>query len=65
MNKLNEKIIRDVAEVTNISPAYLEKDWYLVLTLNMLQSTNTDDLKLVFAGGTSLSKGYGLISRFF
>lgn len=61
---INKDIINDISQQTQIHPAYLEKDWYLVLTLNMLLSTNTDDLKLIFAGGTSLSKGYGIISRF-
>lgn len=64
MREISEKIIRQVANLENIDPAYLEKDWYLVYALSLMQKANTDKAQVVFSGGTSLSKGYGLISRF-
>jgi len=41
----------------------IEKDWWVVHTLSAIFSTEYAD-KLVFKGGTSLSKGWNLIERF-
>lgn len=41
----------------------IEKDWWVVHTLSALFSTKYAD-KLIFKGGTSLSKGWNLIERF-
>ena len=64
MKKLTKELIDEVSFETGIAPSYIEKDWYLVLTLCLLQKINTADTKVIFVGGTSLSKGYNLISRF-
>ncbi len=64
MKPLTKEIINAVSLETGIAPSYIEKDWYLVLVLSLLQQHNTNNQKIVFAGGTSLSKGYGLIHRF-
>jgi hypothetical protein len=54
-------LIRIVAEDQGISPALVEKDYWIMQSLYGLQQLGlTFELK----GGTSLSKGYGLISRF-
>ena len=46
-----------------ITPAFVEKDYWITLILhNLANSTYVDNV--VFKGGTSLSKGYRLINRF-
>ena len=49
--------------LSQFSPAALEKDLHLTNVLKTIYNFSNADQKLVFAGGTSLSKGYGLISR--
>lgn len=45
-------------------PAFaVEKDWWVVTTLNIIFSMPVAK-HLVFKGGTSLSKGWNLIKRF-
>ncbi|MDR0574924.1 MAG: nucleotidyl transferase AbiEii/AbiGii toxin family protein [Tannerella sp.] len=47
----------------NVVPAFVEKDYWITLVLNRLaHSDNVENA--VFKGGTSLSKGYRIISRF-
>lgn len=54
-------LIRIVAYDQGIAPALVEKDYWIMQSLYGLQQLGlTFELK----GGTSLSKGYGLISRF-
>lgn len=54
-------LIRIVADSEGIAPALVEKDYWIMQSLYGLQQLGlTFELK----GGTSLSKGYGLISRF-
>ncbi len=54
-------LIRIVSEAQGIAPALVEKDYWIMQSLYGLQQLGlTFELK----GGTSLSKGYGLISRF-
>lgn len=54
-------LIRIVADAEGIAPALVEKDYWIMQSLHGLQQLgHTFELK----GGTSLSKGYGLISRF-
>jgi hypothetical protein len=44
---------------------HVEKDFWVCWTLNSLyQERPAGELRLLFKGGTSLSKGYGLIQRF-
>lgn len=47
-----------------LAPAILEKDYWVCKTLNALFSLPELGSHLVFKGGTSLSKVYGLIDRF-
>ena len=54
-----------LTEASNRSglPAYaVEKDWWVVQTLKTVFSTSPST-HMVFKGGTSLSKGWNLISR--
>jgi hypothetical protein len=51
-----------VAERLGISPTAVEKDYWVSEVLRVLASTFPDDF--IFKGGTSLSKGYGIVERF-
>lgn len=55
--------IRATAEWMGILPAFVEKDYWMSKILQNLSNSTHGD-KIVFKGGTSLSKGYGLVSRF-
>jgi len=55
-------ILRDAGEKMNL-PAYaVEKDWWVVQTLSILFEMEVGQ-HMVFKGGTSLSKAWGLIGR--
>lgn len=57
--------ISAIAKEIDIHPAFVEKDWYAVCLLKILDEFSSDtDIKLAFAGGTSLSKGFKIINRF-
>jgi hypothetical protein len=45
-----------------LRPALIEKDYYVTETLRVIAKTVSD--KIIFKGGTSLSKGWNLIQRF-
>ena len=63
LHELNsaKEIFDSIAYEKKISPVIIEKDYWLMHTLWFLQQKGIDfDLK----GGTSLSKGYGIIHRF-
>ncbi len=61
----DKTVIEDISLELGVDQSFIEKDWYavqLLVLISELQSSK--DIKLVFSGGTSLSKGYGLIKRF-
>ncbi len=64
MLKLDEKLIQETSLSTEINPAYIEKDYYVVELLRLIASFQSDDFSVVFTGGTSLSKGFQIINRF-
>lgn len=65
MQKLVDKnIIEDIALKLKTNPSFVEKDLYAVKILKELSGFNQENAKLVFTGGTCLSKGYNLIKRF-
>lgn len=45
-----------------LRPAIIEKDYYVTEALRIIAATGPD--KIIFKGGTSLSKGWNLIERF-
>lgn len=47
-----------------ISQSAIEKDWWVTIALRALFQTPCSP-SLIFKGGTSLSKGFNLIERFF
>ena len=46
-----------------VNQVAIEKDWWVTVTLKALFQTDCCD-SLIFKGGTSLSKGFGIIERF-
>ncbi len=52
-----------VAQKVNLPDYAVEKDWWVVQTLAILFETEVGP-HMVFKGGTSLSKAWGLIDRF-
>jgi predicted nucleotidyltransferase component of viral defense system len=44
-------------------PALVEKDWYVVKALAAIAAVDTDDFRLVFGGGTALSRAHKLTKR--
>jgi hypothetical protein len=54
-------LVQIVARATGIAAALIEKDYWVTHTLWALHQTG---LSIWFKGGTSLSKGFGLIHRF-
>ena len=58
------ELIEAIAAELGVDPSFVEKDWYAIRLVAMIVNVRQDNLKPVFSGGTSLSKGYGLIRRF-
>jgi hypothetical protein len=56
-------LIAFTAEHFRISPAFIEKDYWITRALQRM-SKNVNSEKVVFKGGTSLSKAYRLTNRF-
>jgi len=52
-----------IAETTGMAAYAVEKDWWVVRALELIFQMEIGD-HLVFKGGTSLSKAWGLIERF-
>ncbi len=61
--KLFSDTIRAASQHTGIRDVFVEKDYWITLVLRQF-STSSYSEQMVFKGGTSLSKGYGLINRF-
>ena len=58
---LFERIVLDASEKYGIVPVIIEKDYYVTLFLREIVKRQP---KIIFKGGTSLSKCYHLINRF-
>jgi predicted nucleotidyltransferase component of viral defense system len=61
---LDPNLIEVIASDLGVDPSFIEKDWYAMQIIASLIPVNDLGIQLVFAGGTSLSKGFGLIKRF-
>ncbi|ACL02852.1 Domain of unknown function DUF1814 [Desulfatibacillum aliphaticivorans] len=62
---VDKTVIQNISLELGLDPSFIEKDWYAVQLLVLLSDFKSDkEVKIVFSGGTSLSKGYGLIKRF-
>ncbi|MDD3029249.1 MAG: nucleotidyl transferase AbiEii/AbiGii toxin family protein [Alphaproteobacteria bacterium] len=61
----DKDLIQDIGLRMGIDPALVEKDRHATQLLAALSSYQNDKgIRLIFSGGTSLSKGYDLIQRF-
>lgn len=61
--KDRKAIINQVSTKTGLLPTAIEKDWWVMIALRAVFSTEYTE-HLVFKGGTSLSKAWGIIERF-
>lgn len=61
--KLFGNTVRAASQHLNINEVFIEKDYWITLVLNRLAKSKYAS-EIVFKGGTSLSKGFGLIDRF-
>ena len=57
-------LFQEAATRLGTTAANVEKDFWVCWTLGVLFDADTDTPRLLFKGGTSLSKAYGLIERF-
>ncbi len=56
--------LREVQEYFGLpSPGLVEKDWYVVRALAAIAAVDPGDFRLVFGGGTALSRAYKLTKR--
>ncbi|TKG94941.1 nucleotidyl transferase AbiEii/AbiGii toxin family protein [Puteibacter caeruleilacunae] len=58
-----QEIYQQVSGITALAPFAVEKDWWVVQTLKILFELEVSKC-LIFKGGTSLSKAWGIIERF-
>lgn len=58
-----KNIIEQTSQKIGLRPFAVEKDWWVVNTLNLIFSLSCAE-HLVFKGGTSLSKAWNIIERF-
>ncbi len=70
-NFLDGDLIQAINLELGIEPAFVEKDWYMVQLLHHISKLDFNtpelshmDIKLVFGGGTSLSKAHNITNRF-
>jgi hypothetical protein len=64
MNVLDQPLVEAVAQRLRAAPGLIEKDWHVTRALEVLATFDHDGAIPAFGGGTSLSKGWGLIKRF-
>lgn len=62
-NQTKHNIFSEIANKLGLPDAAIEKDWWVVRTLELIFTTEVAP-HTVFKGGTSLSKAWGLIDRF-
>lgn len=64
---LDKPSLQTLLEVQNHfalpSPVLVEKDWYVVTALAAINSADLKPFRLVFSGGTALSRGHRVIRR--
>ena len=60
----DRELLEAIAADLGVDPSFVEKDWHVIRMIAAVAGVRQGALRLVFSGGTSLSKGYGLIQRF-
>lgn len=64
LNEVDRKeIIKQTSNKVGLVPAAIEKDWWVMIAMKAIFSSKYRD-NIVFKGGTSLSKSWGIIERF-
>jgi hypothetical protein len=63
-NVPDRRLVERVAASLFTSPGLVEKDWHITRALGVLARFDHGAAAPAFGGGTSLSKGWGLIKRF-
>ncbi len=61
---LDSELIIDVATEMNVDASFIEKDYYATKVVQAIGNCTHSKIKPIFCGGTSLSKGYGILKRF-
>ena len=61
---LDRNLIERTAGAVLSDERLVEKDWHVVQAVRVISSLDNADVMPIFSGGTSLSKGWGLIKRF-
>ena len=64
MSVLDRLLVEDVAFRLRTDPGLIEKDWHVTQAIGVLAGFDHGEIVPAFGGGTSLSKGWGLIERF-
>jgi nucleotidyltransferase AbiEii toxin of type IV toxin-antitoxin system len=64
LNVLDRNLVERVAADLLTSPGLVEKDWHVARAIGVLAGFDHGVAVPAFGGGTSLSKGWGLIKRF-
>lgn len=65
MNVFKDRtLLEEAALIKNINPAFVEKDWYAVQVLKKVHEFSYPGFKIIFSGGTALSKAHNIIQRF-
>lgn len=59
-----QEVLQEAASRLGVLPAIVEKDFWVTWVLDQIFSDSVLSKQLMFKGGTSLSKVYGLIERF-
>lgn len=54
-------LIRNLSQSMRVDPSFIEKDYYVFMLLKLIYSKNDE---IMFKGGTSLSKAWGILNRF-
>ena len=61
---LDRRLVEDVASRLDADAGLVEKDWHVTRAIGVLAAHDHGAAVPAFGGGTSLSKGWGLIKRF-
>ena len=61
---LDSELIIDVATEMNVDASFVEKDYYVTKVVQAIANCSHSKITPIFCGGTSLSKGYGILNRF-
>ena len=64
MSSYRLEAIHEAALELGVDPSFVEKDYFAVRVLHSISKLTLVNADIVFTGGTSLSKAYGLIQRF-